>query len=811
MRIVAPAVVLSMMFTGIAMALTGDRQYLRLIPGFVVVLSMVPAWICTGKGRPKTGVTIIMLAICLAVFLGMVLSGGIRAPGYIATVACITMFIVLYGHWGGIFFGLAVIGAGVLFIWLDRMGLIRDAVPPSDLFYLIFIATYLVLQFCFVLIPVGLMYNALQESRSQGNALKKAVHDRKVSQRELESILNKTPDIIYRLDPEGRFTFISDAVRKYGHRPYTFMGKSIMEFVHPEDRDRARRKILERRSGKRGSTDLEVRLRMGFNGREDDWSAFLVSSEGLYDEASSRDRVFRGSQGIARDVSKTKRDESRIMTLAAVIEQAAEDVVITDPDGIIRYVNPRLETLTGYAKEEMMGRKTSLFKSGKHNQAFYADLWGTIKGGQTWNGKIWNRIRNGSLILQDVTITPILDKAGDVTGFASVRRDITEQDRLEEQLKQSRKMEAIGTLAGGIAHDFNNILGAILGYAELSLGELNPDDPVTLYTTQILKAGERAKDLVRQILLFSRQTNQEKQPVKVSSLAKEVIKLLKATLPADIEIRTRFQEESGLVLSDPAQIHQIFMNLGTNAAHAMREGGGTLIVAIEEGRIDRTDRPMVKDPAAASCLKITVKDTGTGIPEEIREKIFDPFFTTKSRDEGTGMGLAVVYGIVEDHGGTIQVDSAPGQGTAFTVILPVAASRAEKLPALNMDVPGGNEHILFVDDEPDLAELTRALLEKMGYKTSAFTDSRAAFQAFREDPDRFDLIITDMRMPGMSGMEMAKEAMALRPELPVIMCTGFSEPIAASQAHAIGIRVLLNKPVLSRELGEAIRRVLDPR
>ena len=814
-RLIAPAIITTMIFSGIAMYLSGDRHYYRLLTGLIAAVAMVPAWYFLGKGRPRTGAGVILFAVSLAVFTGMIFSGGVRAPAYISTIACLTMFMLLYGTRGGLIFAGVMVGAGGLFIWLGRAGLVPEAVPPSDTFYLCIITTYMILQFCFVLIPVRLMNRALVKSDRDRDELRRAVKERQRSQKELESILNKTPDIIYRLDPRGCFTFISEAVRKYDLGPDDFIGKAIIDFVHPEDRETALRKLHERRSGNRGSTDLEVRIRMGIRPQSletqdrGQWQTFLVSSEGLYFLNPEGEEVFEGTQGIARDVSETKAYESRIMTLAAVIEQAAEDVVLTDPEGIIQYVNPRFETLTGYAKGEVIGKKTSLFKSGRQDLRFYKELWTRVKQGETWNGRMWNRIKDGGLILQDVTITPIVDARERITGFASVRRDITAQEKMEARLKQSRKMEAMGTLAGGIAHDFNNILGAIMGYAELSLQELKEDAPVALYTGQILKAGDRAKDLVRQILLFSRQAKQEKQPVRVSTLAKEVIKLLRATLPADIEITTQFREGAGLVLSDPAQIHQIFMNLCTNAAHAMKEGGGRLTVTIEEMDPGGNCHGVPTALAPGAYMKIQVADTGQGIPLGLREKIFDPFFTTKSREEGTGMGLSVVYGIVESHGGDIHVTSEVGQGTVFTVFLPSVSPRQEDRAVRDVKIQGGHEQLFFVDDEPALVALNKAVLERLGYQVSVFSDGLSAWQAFGREPERFDVVITDKRMPGMSGMDLARNILGLRPEIPVIMCTGFSESITASQAEAIGIRMLLNKPVSSKEMGQAIRNVLD--
>ncbi|RPI77124.1 MAG: hybrid sensor histidine kinase/response regulator [Desulfobacteraceae bacterium] len=392
----------------------------------------------------------------------------------------------------------------------------------------------------------------------------------------------------------------------------------------------------------------------------------------------------------------------------------------------------------------------------------------------------------------------------------SARKQAEEERlRLESQLQKSQKLEAIGTLAGGIAHDFNNILYAIIGNAEMSLYDLPEASPARYPVEQVLKASFRARDLVRQILAFSRQAEKEIKPVQVNMIVKEALKLLRATLPATIEIRHRMSALRNTVLGDPTQIHQVVMNLCTNAHHAMLEKGGTLEVNMNDVDLDAgmgTKYPGLKP---GSYLKLAITDTGQGMRPEIRERIFDPYFTTKDKSVGTGLGLAVVHGIVKDLGGIISVHSEPGQGSTFEVFLPLV--HMESLPEIPAPeaIPRGRERILFVDDEEDIANLALRILEHLGYKVVVKTGSIQALEAFKADPDCFDLIITDMTMPQMTGDRLATAVMALRPGMPVILCTGYSERISEKQAKALGIKAFVMKPLVMREIAKTIRQVLD--
>jgi signal transduction histidine kinase/ActR/RegA family two-component response regulator len=392
----------------------------------------------------------------------------------------------------------------------------------------------------------------------------------------------------------------------------------------------------------------------------------------------------------------------------------------------------------------------------------------------------------------------------------SIFHDITEQKKLEAQIRRADKIQAIGTLAGGIAHDFNNILSAIMGYTDMALSEHELNDDLRRYLEQVFKAGKRARDLVRQILTFSRQSDEIPHPMRVSPIIKEVLKLLRASLPSTINIHQNIQPEPDIVLADPTHIHQILINLCTNAAYAMREKKGDLKVDLAPVEIITGDVLTSQDLFPGMYLKLTVSDTGCGIDPSVIDRIFDPFFTTKKPGEGTGMGLSVVHGILKSYGGTITVESEVGKGTDFHIYIPLLADRASKKDEQEAkDFPGGKESILFVDDEEVIVQIGKVMLTGLGYEFVGTTDSLEALKLFQARPERFDLVITDMTMPNMTGVELARELMCIRPNMPIILCTGFSEAITAESAKAIGLKDFILKPIIRSQIASAIRHALE--
>ena len=392
--------------------------------------------------------------------------------------------------------------------------------------------------------------------------------------------------------------------------------------------------------------------------------------------------------------------------------------------------------------------------------------------------------------------------------YEALVEETEKRSKAEEQLRQALKMEALGTLAGGIAHDFNNILAGIIGFAELALDDIPPENRAYRNLGLILKNGMRGRDLVKQILAFSRKTEYERKPFPLSPLVSETVSLLRAILPTTIGITVNINATDDTVTANPTEIQQVVMNLCMNAGHAMRESGGRLDITLSDISIESAPGTEGELPPGP-YLQLAVKDTGTGMDAEVKKRIFDPFFTTKEVGEGTGMGLSVVYGIVKSLKGDIAVESAPGTGTVFSVYLPVVQAGA--LPESNRaeEFPRGTERVLFVDDEDVMAELGQGILGRLGYTVTAMTDSEKALESFCEDPTRYDVIVTDQSMPGITGLRLAVSILKVRHDMPIILCTGHSDAVSFDIAKAAGIRGFLMKPLTRLEMAKAVRRVLD--
>lgn len=506
-------------------------------------------------------------------------------------------------------------------------------------------------------------------------------------------------------------------------------------------------------------------------------------------------------------------DKTDNLIMMSAMTHTTDSIVITDHEGTIQYVNPAFERTTGFTAKEALGKNHGLIKSDQQDKAFYAHQFQTLQAGHTWRGRMTNRRKDGSLYVDDCTLSPVQNAEGQVVNIVVVTRDITADVRIEEKLLQSQKMEALAILAGGIAHDFNNILSSVLGFAELVKLDVEGDEDAVSNVDEILSAGLRARELVRHIITFSRMADVQKQPMEIVSLIKESLKFLRATIPAHIEIRHFFDGTVGPIMADPFQMHQILMNLFTNAVHAMDTSDGILEVRLNSVDIKKQDHPTDTNPdrelKPGKYLQLTVSDTGCGIPKDVMGHIFEPFFTTKPRGEGTGMGLATVYGSIKDMNGAISVQSDPGKGTIFQVMIPEFCS-ADRLKdiSLNLHSLKGKGRILLVDDEIPIIRWTRKVLVKLGYDVVGLTDSLEALEQFKQEPQGVDLVLTDMTMPRMSGLELSKRITEIRPELPVILFTGFSNTLTPDAMKESRVHSLIMKPIIAGELARMVRKAL---
>ena len=492
-----------------------------------------------------------------------------------------------------------------------------------------------------------------------------------------------------------------------------------------------------------------------------------------------------------------------------LVEKSPIGISLIRRDGRYEYLNPKFVQIFGYNLVDIPTGKEWFFKAFPDRESRHQVISAWIsdqkeaKLGEA-RPRIFNvTCKDGSEKI--IHFKPVTMALGDQ--FV-IYEDITEQRRLEDQLRQAQKMEAIGTLAGGIAHDFNNILGAIIGYTELTLEDVAENEKARRRLEKVLQSGLRARDLVSQILTFSRQTKKERRTIRVSPIIKEALKLLRATLPTTIQIHQHLETETDLIVGDPVQIHQVLMNLCTNAKHAMRKEGGTLELSLTEAILQSEKSAALFHLDPGRFLKLTVSDTGHGIPHEITERIFDPYFTTKEKGEGTGLGLSVVHGIVTEHGGAIRVSSEVGKGTTFQIFLPLSEDQGVAQQKAEKPVLRGSENILLVDDEEFLTEIYGQILVTLGYQVVTKTSSTEALETFRMQPDSFDLVITDYTMPDMTGIQFAEALLKLRPDIPVILYSGFAEGISPEMAKSKGIKEMLSKPLSTYNLSAVLRKCL---
>nr|NJM00944.1 PAS domain S-box protein [Desulfobacula sp.] len=624
------------------------------------------------------------------------------------------------------------------------------------------------------------------------------------SERIHRALIQSLPDVVMRFDREGRHLFVSENVgRVVDLQAEDFIGKTHRELGFPEKQCRFWEETIQKVFD--SGTPLETEFM--FEGK----SGPAIHNWRLVPEGQRPEKI-ESVLSLSRDITGQRRAERNYRTLfQEMLDGFALHEILCNPAGEpVDYrflsVNPAFERMTGLRAEEIAGRTVLEVLPG--TEPHWIQTYGKVA-------------LTGEPVLFE-NYSADLNKYFEVRAFqpfsnqfACIFQDITarkhaeaEQTNLQDRLNQAQKMESIGTLAGGIAHDFNNILFPIVGHTEMLMEDIPDNGPIRDSLNEIYAGALRARDLVHQILSFSRQGKTELQMMKIQPIVKEALKLIRSTIPAGIAMVQDIQPGCGAVTADPTQIHQIVMNLATNAYHAMEESGGELKVSLAQIQWDRPD-PAYPDMAPGPYACLSVADTGPGIPREIRDRIFEPFFTTKEKGKGTGMGLSVVHGIVKAMNGAVQVLSEPGRGTEFRIYLPVVGKDAEKKESLTREaLPGGSEKVLLVDDEEAIIAMERQMLERLGYEVTPCSGSMEALEIFKAHPDQFDIVISDMAMPNLSGDKLAAELTCIRPSIPVLLCTGFSETLTEDRIESLGIRGLVLKPVIMKDLALKIREVL---
>jgi len=619
-----------------------------------------------------------------------------------------------------------------------------------------------------------------------------------------ESLIEGANAMLIGLDPQGRTTLFNAAAEKTtGYNRQEVLGRDWNATMLPEELRATFSAIYKN-------------IMDGVEALPQQHENLLRTKDGRLRHVSWQNSLLKLGEQITGviafgiDITEQKKAEAELLRLHRAMEQAAEGMLIADESGVILFINRAFERMIGQEAPEKPLKGRSVFELNlplleHHSTSSPQTAPGALGREGVWQGTCVFAKPGGVLAEVEITVSVIRSGADHLTNYVAVCRDVTEKRLLEHQLWQAQKMEALGTLAGGVAHDFNNLLASIMGFTELALDDLPPDSRSRSCLDRVLAASLRARELVRQILSFSRRSEHRNRLLRVDLVLAEALKLLEGSLPKNVETRAEIDADVA-ILADPSQIHQVVMNLCTNAAQAMKDSGGVLCVRTSAGPLPVELAARHRLPPG-DYLTLTVEDQGPGIAPGIMDRIFDPFFTTKEPGEGTGLGLAVVHGIVSSLGGRVRVESEPGQGARFFVILPIQPGGEEPVREPRNAATGGHERILMVDDEPDLLEFSHQTLGSLGYKVTTEKDSEAALRTFKAAPHDFDLVITDQSMPRLSGLQLAEGLRKARPDLPILLITGFSKAIPPECLETLGAVRLLSKPFSTGELARTVREV----
>ena len=623
------------------------------------------------------------------------------------------------------------------------------------------------------------------------------------SEARFRSLVETTSDWIWEVDANGIYTYVSPHVRDLlGYRPEEMLGRKPLDFMPAEEARRVQTVFGPITMAHKPFRVLEK------THRHRNGSLIVLETSGVpVFDAVGR---FRGYRGVDRDITERRKREQELVRLAAAVEQTADSILITDVDGNIQYVNPAFERITGYSEAEALGRNARLLRSDKNSSQVYEDLWRTIKRGDIWVGQLTNRRKDGTYFDQHVTISPVRDDSGKVVNYVAVKQDRTAQLQVERQLQQSQRLEAIGQLAGGVAHDFNNLLTAILGYSELSLRRLKPDDRIAHHVNEIRKAAERAAALTRQLLAFSRKQILEPRILNLNSVVSDLNQMLRRLIGEDIDLVTRFDEDLKSVKADPTKMEQVIMNLIINARDAMPRGG-KLIIETHNATMSPGYNVHRQALAAGEYVVLAVTDTGVGMNAETQTHIFEPFFTTKECGKGTGLGLSMVYGIVKQSEGYIRVRSELGEGTTFEVYLPSVEAVADpQSRPLHEPIETGSETLLLVEDDSSVRRVTARLLKSAGYIVIEAESGKEALYAISKYP-KIDLVISDVVMPEMGGRELAEKLRHLIPGTRMLFMSGYEDDAVLRAEVAEKEIGFLEKPFTPQTLTRKVRDMIEDR